>query len=171
MKKFMLVFVCLCLCFLAVGCENETKIRTAHISDITGAMSTKYAVKVVLDDDDRVSDKYVDLQLKSDKEEQILKVAEENGEFFTICLPKKDYWYNLTYLISKSNGTPIDANFTVYEDYGNKVFNFTSQNDFNLTLRVVAGQSKKNGETQENILVLSEDISEEVAIKVKKMQE
>ena len=171
MKKTLILILCLCFCFLAVDCEKQTKVRCAYISDITGALNTRYSIKVVLDDDDRVSDKYVDLQIKSSKEEQQLKFGIENGDAYTLTLPKKDYWYNLTYLISKTNGTEVEAGYTLYEDFGNIVYNFSSNNDVDLTFRVVAGQIKKNEQTQENILVLSEDISEEVKINVKKFNE
>ena len=48
---------------------------------------------------------------------------------------------------------------------------FTSENDVELTFRVVAGQIKTNEQTKEQILVLSEDISDETVIKVKKFEE
>lgn len=171
MKRVIYIFLCLCICFLVVGCENETKIRSAHISDLTGALSTKYSIKVVLDEDKRVQDKYVDLQIKSSQEEQLLKFGEENGDAYTICLPKSEYWYNLTYLISNTNGASVEGGYQKYEDFGNKVYNFSSNNDVDLTFRVVVGQSKKNEETQEEILVLSEDVSDEVVINVKKNEE
>lgn len=171
MKKFFLIVCCVCFCFLAVGCESETNINAAHISDITGALSTNYAVKVVLDDDERVNDKYVDLQIKSSKDEQLLKFGEELGEAYVVCLPKSDYWYNLTYLTSKTNGATAEGGYQKYEDFGSKVFNFTSPNDVELTFRVVAGQTKLNEQTKEEILVLSEEISKEVTLKVKKFKE
>lgn len=171
MKRALLIVLCVCFCFLAVGCENQTKVRCAYINDITGALNTRYSIKVILDEDDRVSDKYVDLQIKSNKEEQQLKFGIENGDAYTLTIPKKDYWYNLTYLISETNGTGVEAGYTLYEDFGNRVYNFSSNNDVDLTFRVVAGQVKKNTDTQENMLVLSEDISEEVTINVKKFNE
>lgn len=167
MKKFVLVFLCLCFCFLTVGCESETRILSGHISEITGARSTEYAIKVTLDDDDRVNEKYVDLQIKSDKENQFLKFGQELGDNHVVCLEKKDYWYNVTYLISNSNGTHVEAGYTPYKDFGDRVYMFTSQNDVGLTFRVVAGQTKLNEQTKEEILVLSEEISEEVKVDVK----
>ena len=142
MKKLILIILCVCFCFIGAGCENETKLQAGHISDITGAQSTSYAIKVVLDDDDRINEKYVDLQISSSKDEQLLKFYEELGEEMTICLPKKEYWYNLTYLISKANGTAGEGGYKVAEDYGNRVFNFVSQNDVGLKFRLVAGQKK-----------------------------
>lgn len=170
MKRFrnlFLIILCVCFCFMA-GCEAETKLRTAHISEITGALSTDYGIKVVLDKDDRVADKFVDLQIKSSEAEQVLTFGEERGTQYSICLPKSEYWYNLTYLISKTNGVSDESGYQNYEDYGNKVFLFSADNDVNLTFRVVTGDVKKNTDSGEEILVLSEDISTEVTVAVKK---
>ena len=168
MRKFISVILCVCFCFLLSGCENETKIRSAHISEITGALSTDYAIKVTLDNDERVKDKYVDLQIKSSNEEQLVAFGEELGEQYVVCFPKSDYWYNLTYLISKTNGVQGEAGYKTYEDFGSRVFLFSADNDVDLTFRVVAGETKENADSQEEILVLSEDISSEVKVSVKK---
>ena len=169
MKKILSII--LCVCFLLVGCETGTAVRAGHISEITGALSTNYAIKVVLDNDDRVSEKYVDLQLKSSKANQTLTFGEEMEDPFTICLPKEDYWYNLTYLISQTNGATGKESYQGYEEFGNRIFMFTSQNDVKLTFRVVVGDKKTNSETGEEILVLSESISEEVVVDVKANKE
>lgn len=168
MKKFFVVFLCFCFVFLAVGCESDTAVRAGHISEITGAMSTDYAIKVLLDKDDRVKEKFVDLQIKSSEEEQFLSFGEENGERFVVCLPRKDYWYNLTYLISQTNGTSGQEKYKSYENFGDRVYIFNSQNDVKLVFRVVAGETKINDETKEEILVLGEPISDEVKVDVKK---
>ena len=121
MKKFVLIILCVCFCFMGAGCENETKLRVAHISKMTGALSTNYAIKVVLDNDDRMEDKFVDLQIKSSKEEQLLTFGEEMQDQYVICLPKSDYWYNLTYLISKTNGA-TSTDIPNHSDFGNILF-------------------------------------------------
>ncbi len=171
MKRFFLISLCLCFCLILIGCESETAVKAGHISEITGALSTDYAIKVTLDDDKRVDEKYVDLQIKSTEEEQLLSFGEENGDAFVLFIPKKDYWYNLTYLISQTNGSSGQENYKKYEDFGNRVYIFTSQNDVDLTFRVVVGETKINEESKEEILVLSEPISDEVVVKVKKHEE
>ncbi len=170
MKRFSLILLCFCLCFLLVGCADETKLTSAHISDITGALSTDYAIKVVLDDDDRVKEKSVGLQIMSSVENLSLKFGEELGDDYTLILPKKDYWYNLTYLISKTNGVGKEAGYLGYEDYGDRVFRFSSNQDAKLTFRMVVGKTKQNVESGEEILVLSEPISDEVTMDVKKSE-
>ncbi len=170
MKKFLFSVLCVCLCLLAVGCESQTKVKCAHIADITGALSTQYAIKVTLDDDDRVQDKYVGLQLKADKENLQLKFGEELGDDYTLVLKKVDYWYNLTYLISQTNGAGEEAGYLEYPEYGDRVFRFCADENCELTFRMVAGKPKKNQETGEEILVLSEPISDEVTVKMKKCE-
>lgn len=170
MKRFFVMLLCLSCCFVLFACENATLVRAGHISEITGALSTDYAIKVTLDKDDRVDEKYVDLQIKSSEDEQILTFGEENSESYVIFVPKKDYWYNLTYLISQANGISDGESYKKYEDFGSRVFMFKAQNDVDLTFRVVAGQTKTNKETKEEILVLGEAISEEVTVKMKKSE-
>lgn len=165
-RNLVLIILCVCFSFLSTGCENGTQMRIAHISEITSALSTDYAVRVLLDNDKRMEDKYVDIQIKSSKEDQILTFGEEMEESFRICLVKKDYWYNLNYLIDKSNGIANQGKYKRYEDFGNKVYLFSAQNDVDLTFRVVAGQLKTNNETKKEILVLSEEISDEIVVHV-----
>ncbi len=171
MKRFIVGAICICLGFALLGCDTETAVKAGHISEITGALSTDYAIKVVLDDDKRVNEKFVDLQIKSSKAEQLLSFGEENCDAYAIFLPKEDYWYNLTYLITQTNGLADAENYQSYDDFGTKVFNFKANNDVDLTFRVVVGQTKTNEETQEEILVLSEPISDEVSVKVKKQKD
>ncbi len=174
MKKFMIgVFSLFCvgLCVLSAGCEDGTQVNCAHISDITSAQSTQYAIKVILDEDERVNDKHVGLQIKSSEENLMLTFGEELGDDYTLSLPRADYWYNLTYLISKTNGVGTEAGYLDYDAYGTRVFRFSANMDVDLTFRMVVGKPKKNEETGEGILVLSEPISDEVTVKVKKSEE
>jgi len=163
--------IILSVCFLLVGCDSQTKIRSAHISEATGALSTVYAIKVVLDTDERMREKFVDLQIRSSEENQSLIFGEENADVMQLEIPKADYWYNLTYLIDNTNGVSAEGGYFAYEDFGNRMYIFTSENDVELTFRIVAGQIKTNNETGEQILVLSEEISDELEIKVKKFEE
>ena len=169
-KRGVLLFLCACFCLLSAGCTDATKLTVAHISDITGALSTDYAIKVVLDEDDRVKDKFVGMQIMSSVEGLALKFGEELGDDYTLLFPKKDYWYNLTYLISQTNGVGKEAGYLGYEEYGDRVFRFSANENAELTFRMVAGQTKKNKDTNEEILVLSEPISDEVKIEIKKAE-
>ena len=170
MKRFGLIFICVCLCFLCAGCESQTSINAAHIMDITSAKSTEYGIKVVVDEDKRLEEKYIEIQVKSSNENQELTLGQELGGTYTINIPKSDFWYNLSALISKTNGVSAKAEYTPFKEYGSKVFMFTSKNDVNLVFRVVAGDEKE-AENGEKVLVLSEPISSEVTLEVKKHTE
>lgn len=167
-KKVLMVLCVLFCCLLIVGCENETLLRVAHISDNTAARSMNHSIKVVLDDDDRMNEKYVDLQIKSDKSGQKLSIGLERQDKTSVVLEKADFWYNLTYLLDKSNGIDAKVEYIPYKEYGDKVYNFNVPNDVKLTFRVVSGDVKKDQTTGDEILVLSEDISDEMTISAKK---
>ena len=101
MKKCFVGFLCAIFCFV-LGCTSETELKIAHISEMTVGNGTNYSIKVTLDEDDRMEERYVDLQIKSEKANQFLEIGQENVEHETICLEREDYWYNLTYLISEN---------------------------------------------------------------------
>lgn len=155
MKKIILIFLCVCFSFCLVGCESDSELRVAHITNATMAESTNYSIKVVLDQDERVEQKYVDLQIMVDRPEQVVLFAEENKDPSTLVFEKENYWYNLCYL-TKGDG---ENDYQKYADFGTRVFNFSVQNDVKMKFRVVAGDIKQNSQTGEKILVLSEDIS------------
>lgn len=167
-KKIVMVLCVLFCCLLLVGCEKETMLRVAHISDNTAAKSANHSIKVVLEDDERVKEKFVDLQIKSGKPGQKLLIGEDRHDKTNVVLEKADFWYNLTYLLDKANGIDVKVEYSPYKEYGDKVFNFNVPNDVKLTFRVVAGNTKKDQESGDEILVLSEDISDEVIINAKK---
>lgn len=168
MKKVFLSIMCVCFCLLLFGCDNETMLRVVHFSNNTLGKSTTYSFQVVLDDDDRVQGKYVDLQIKSDKEKQHIQIGEQNKDDCEVTLDKKDFWYNLTYLIDKTNGVSAESGYLKFEQHGNKIFNLTVPNDVKLTFRFVAGSIKKDAESEEEILVLDEPISDEFVINARK---
>ncbi len=167
MKKCILIILCVCFCFLCVGCESQTSINAAHISDITSTKSTDYGIKVTVDEDKRLEEKYIEIQLKASKENQTLTLGQELGSTYTIKIPKSDYWYNLSYLISQTNGVGTKTEYTPFKEYGSKVFMFSCDNDVKLTFRVVAGDVQE-AESGDKVLVLSEPISKEVDLEIKK---
>lgn len=169
MKKFFVGFMCVLFSFMLMACESETQLRVAHISDNTAPLSTTYSVKVVLDEDDRVKDKYVDLQIRADKDGQEIIFWEENHESVALNFERKDYWYDLTQLIDGAKQSK--TTYKRYDDFGNRIFNFYSNNECNLVFRVVSGKIQTNKDTDEQILVLNEDISEEFEFHIKKYNE
>lgn len=164
MKKFFIGLLGVLFCFVVVGCTNETQLRVAHISNITSGNSTNYAIKVELENDKRVEERYVDLQVKADKAEQFVSIGEENKEMRDVFFEKADFWYNLTYLTTGGD----ENEYQTYKEHGSKIFNLTTKSDVTLHFRVVAGKVKGKEEQKETILVLSEEISDELALSMKK---
>lgn len=169
MRKIFLSVLCVLFCFCC-GCETQTTLLVAHISDCTLGNSTSYSVKVELDDDDRMEEKYVDVQIMSSEGEASVSIGEHGKEKISVYFDKKDYWYNLTYLIDKANGVTTEGGYQKYQQFGSKIYNLTSKVDLKLTFRVVVGNLKKNSQTNEEILVLSEPVSNEFMLKMKKNQ-
>ncbi len=163
MKKIILIFLCVCFSFCLVGCESDSELRVAHITNATAAESTNYSIKVMLDQDKRVEQKYVDLQIMVDKPEQVVSFAEENEKQEVLVFEKENYWYNLCYL-TKGDG---ENDYQKYVDFGTRVFNFSVPNDVKMKFRVVAGDIKQNSQTSERILVVGEDISKTFTLNAK----
>lgn len=167
MKRLFSIVLILFICVTA-GCDNAQKLRVAHLSDATSGLSTNYAVKMILDKDERMKEKYVDLQIKSSTEGQKLTIQEEREDEFDIFLENKDKWYNLTVLIAKANGLAGHETYQKYVDKGNKTYIITSLNDTKITLRVVAGNVVENDAGTGQILTSIDDVSDELELEIKK---
>ena len=77
MKRLLLIIFATAL--MLVGCENYG-LRCAHLSNLRQGLSANYAVKMVLDDDERVNDKSVDMQIKSSIDNLVLNFGEEGED-------------------------------------------------------------------------------------------
>ena len=159
-----------CFCFLFIilcaGCENDG-LKTAYLSDATNGLSTNYAIKMVLSEDERVNDRYVDLQIKSDRAGQIIYFGEEGNEKTSIMFENADDWYNITILLSQANDKSEEEKYEKYSEKGNKTYIFTSNSDVKLTFRVVVGNVTDNDEKTGQLLTSVESVSDELVIDVK----
>ena len=164
--KFGLIFVL--LIFLS-GCDGE-EVRCAHLNNKTQGQSTNYAISFSLDKDDRMKEKYVDLQIKSSCEGQVISFGREMEEKTSLYLEDKDVWYNLTVLIAEQNGLSGYETFEKYVDKKNETYLFTVENDTTLTFRVVAGNITENDEKTGQILTSVEAISNELKVEAKKSE-
>ena len=157
-----LVIMLLITSFALSGCDNKG-VLCAHISDKT--KGTNYAVGVVFDKDERMKEKYVDIQIKCATAGAFISIGRENEEKTVVTFDKADEWYNLTVLIARANGVKGET----YEKYDNKenvTYLFTSNSDLKLSFRVVAGNVIEND--NEQILVSTEKISNILSLDVKK---
>ena len=160
--------LCLCLLFVVfcVACESDG-LKTAYLNDATNGLSTNYAIKVVLSEDERVNDRYVDLQVRSDKAGQIISFGEEGSDKVDIVFENADDWYNITVLLNKANDKSGEEIYEKYSEKGNKTYLFTSNSDVNLTFRVVVGNVTDNDEKTGQLLTSVESVSDELEINVK----
>lgn len=167
MKKLGLIL--LAILFVCVGCETQG-LRCAHLTNATQGLSTNYAIRMVLDEDERVKEKEVDLQIKSSNENQKILFGEEGMDKVELNFVKADEWYNLSYLMAQANGLGNEE-YETYQDKGNKTYLFTSLVDTKLTFRVVVGEAVLSDSGNGQVLTSSEPVSDELEIEVKKNEE
>lgn len=167
MKKLGLIL--LAILFVCVGCETQG-LRCAHLTNATQGLSTNYAIRMVLDEDERVKEKEVDLQIKSSNENQKILFGEEGMDKVELNFVKADEWYNLSYLMAQANGLENEE-YETYQDKGNKTYLFTSLTDTKLTFRVVVGEAVLSDSGIGQVLTSSEPVSDELEIEVKKNEE
>lgn len=167
MKKLGLIL--LAILFVCVGCETQG-LRCAHLTNATQGLSTNYAIRMVLDEDERVKEKEVDLQIKSSNENQKILFGEEGMDKVELNFVKADEWYNLSYLMAQANGVENEE-YETYQDKGNKTYLFTSLTDTKLTFRVVVGEAVLSDSGNGQVLTSSEPVSDELEIEVKKNEE
>lgn len=167
MKKLGLIL--LAILFVCVGCETQG-LRCAHLTNATQGLSTNYAIRMVLDEDERVKEKEVDLQIKSSNENQKILFGEEGMDKVELNFVKADEWYNLSYLMAQANGLGNEE-YETYQDKGNKTYLFTSLVDTKLTFRVVVGEAVLSDSGNDQVLTSSEPVSDELEIEVKKNEE
>lgn len=167
MKKLGLIL--LAILFVCVGCETQG-LRCAHLTNATQGLSTNYAIRMVLDEDERVKEKEVDLQIKSSNENQKILFGEEGMDKVELNFVKADEWYNLSYLMAQANGLGNEE-YETYQDKDNKTYLFTSLVDTKLTFRVVVGEAVLSDSGNGQVLTSSEPVSDELEIEVKKNEE
>lgn len=165
MKKILLCFFSLIL-FFSVGCDNQG-LLCVHLSDATQGLSSNYAVRMVLDNDSRVEEKYVELQIKSSAEDTRLNFGEEGQEPQEIIIEEADEWYNITVLQASSNGMSGNETYEKYKDKGNMTYLFTSSVGAKISFRVVVGEAVQNDDKTGYVLTSAECVSNELSLNVK----
>lgn len=167
MKKIILI----CLSFLIISsslcllaCEGATFLECASISEVTMAGSKDYTIKINFYQDERIEDKYIDIQVKSNKIADLV-MWEDNGEKTNISFDDYDEWRSLSTLLAASKGEEVI--FDKFKNIAAKTYVFNSDEKLNLTFRVVAGEVEENGSGNGQILVGSEVISRQFTLKIK----
>lgn len=165
LKRFV-VFILSSLSILIFGgCERTNDLRSVHFSEITAPNSTSFAVKITLDKDSRVNEKYFDIQIKSSKEIHV-SFHEENKQSIDLVFDDTK-WKSLTNLVFAAEGNEGKETFAKYKDIQGLTYIFSCEEDVSLTFRAVVGESKQNALATGYILTNSKEISDEFVLHIK----
>lgn len=151
------------------GCEYANNIRTASFSNITAYGSDKNTIKVSFERDNRVNEKYFDIQVRS-SEEVDLNITEEMKESLDIEIPDTK-WNSLTTLLVNAKEKPDTEIYDICKNIQSKTYIITSNKDVVLTFRVVIGEAEENSKKTGYILTNSKEISDEFKIKIAKLKD
>ncbi len=148
------------------GCENSTALRTASFTDISISASKNYGVGVKFSEDKRLQEKYVDVQVKSDKVIDKMYIWEDNGEKYSLSFNVKDSWKSITTILVEGEEKAGTEQFEKYSEALSRRYLFSSSTPVNLTFRVVVGDVEDNSKGTGKVFVGSEPISDEFTLKV-----
>ena len=165
-RNLLCLFVCFSI-FLFAGCESTNDLRCAYFSNITAPGSSNNALKVTYQKDSRVDEKYVDVQVKSNRECQI-EFHKENEEAIDLVFYDTK-WNSLTTLICDAQGRENQESFKKYKETASQTFILaTNYNDVFLTFRVVVGDSIENAGGTGFILTNAKEVSDEFKVNLVK---
>lgn len=148
------------------GCESTNEMRTAYFNNITAPGSPQNTIKVTLQSDKMVDEKYFDIQVRSDRELEV-QVYEENGQSITINLDDTR-WNSLTTLMVEGEGKSGTETYEKYKMVQSKTYVFISPEEATLTFRLVVGEPEENSLKTGYILTNSKEVSNEFKLKLKK---
>jgi len=160
MKKiFCLIFIFL-FCFTITACENGNELKTVSFSDVTSAGSENYAFRIDFAKDDRVDDKYYDIQIKADGNKKI-QIGKEYEDKKEVSLSSD--WKSLTTLMLE---IPNTETFTIGREAVSIVYIFTTSERVVITLRAVVGGIEDNAFGTGKIITSPEVCSNEFVMKI-----
>ena len=159
-KRFGVFAILLSFCLLFFGCQDSQNALSVTITDVTSAGSTDATIKVDYQEEEEYKDKYADILIKSDCDNQKLKLALELDVYCCIKLEEKDKFYSLTKLIA--NAKIVKTEYEKYDKIHAKTYIFGSKNDVNLKFVAIVGDLDENTDTLINTLVVSKKLDMEV---------
>ncbi len=160
---FSLAVVCLTL---FVGCESSTALHTASFTDISISGSKNYGVAVKFAEDKRLEEKYIDVQVKSDRKINDVTIWQDGGEKYTFNFEEPDTWKSITTILVNGKNEPDTEVFEKYTEATSRRYLFSGKEEFTLVFRVVAGESIDNNLGKGKVLVGSEAISDEFTLDI-----
>ncbi len=139
--------------FVFFGCSEDNTIKVAHFSDKTLALSTQYTISVSFDEEKKLKEKSVDVQIKSSTPNLSITINKEGDEPITITLNKENRWYSLTDFFSSD-----EVVYTKFEDVNTITYILKLQSESEISFRAIAGQTIASSDGGQ-ILANSEMIS------------
>ena len=161
MKKILSLILLPFFCLLLTACESGNILRTASFTDITSAGSEDYSFKVTFAEDERVDEKYYDLQIKADGEKKI-SIGKEFEEKKEVLL--SDNWQSLTTLLLDE---PNTETFIKGKDILTLVYIFNAEEQTKVILRAVVGGTTENASKTGKIITNPEQASSEFVMQTK----
>ena len=161
LKKLFIIVLTFAMFMVSACGANENHI-CANFTNITNSGSTDITFKVTFEEEKRYFDKGFDILIKSNTDNTEFVIKKELEDFVKITLKEKDTYYSLYRLMADAKNEKFE--YTTYKNSVSKIFIINSENDFTLTLKVVAGEISEYKSSLLNIF----DISKSFDLDVKK---
>lgn len=162
MLKKLFIIVLTFAMFMVSACGANEHHICANFTNITNSGSTDITFKVTFEEEKRYFDKGFDILIKSNTDNTEFVIKKELEDFVKITLKEKDTNYSLYRLMADAKNEKFE--YTTYKNSVSKIFIINSENDFTLTLKVVAGEISEYKSSLLNIF----DISKSFDLDVKK---
>ena len=165
--KRILVFAIVILGLTMTACGGPGDIMAASFMDISISSSESFGVGIKFAEDKRIEDKYVDIQVKSNKAIDNMRMWEDNsGTKYKISFKKADEWQSITVMYAEAQDKAGSEQFVKYSEVIARRIMFSSAEKVNLTFRVVGGEIVENEKKTGQMLVSTEPISSEFTLKI-----
>ena len=147
-----------------VGCSEDNVMEVAHFSDMSSVGSKAYSVKVVIDEESKLKNKSIDVQILSSVSDLEIAINLEGQSPKNISLPKENRWYSLTEFFAEEK-----VEFTKFETAENLQYILKVNKSADVSFRVVAGEAVEASDGGQ-LLANSEMISNIFTKKMEKFE-
>lgn len=159
LKKLFIVVLSFAM-FMVSACGTNEHHMCANFTNITNSGSTDITFKVTFEEEKRYFDKGFDILIKSNTDTTEFVIKKELEDFVKITLKGKDTYYSLYRLMADAKNEKFE--YTAYKNSVSKIFIINSENDFTLTLKVVAGEISEYKSSLLNIFDISKSFDLDV---------
>lgn len=160
MLKKLFIIVLSFTMFMVSACGANENHMCANFTNITNSGSTDITFKVTFEEEKRYFDKGFDILIKSNTDTTEFVIKKELEDFVKITLKEKDTYYSLYRLMADAKNEKFE--YTAYKNSVSKIFIINSENDFTLTLKVVAGEISEYKSSLLNIFDISKSFDLDV---------